>query len=697
MHVPNFQESLLSLSGVGPRVFQLLKKLQLTTLQDLLFHLPSRYQNRSRITPIHSLKEGDWALIEGEIKSVSFTKGKRTSLLCQLKDLTGSIQLRFFYFTAQQKNQLSIGAKLRCFGEIRRSFGSYGFEMIHPEYRHFGEFEQLPIEQSLTPIYPATEGLSQTLLRRLTAQALEQLKKHPQSFLELLPNTLLSRFHLSAVSDALWFVHRPPVDANVDLLLSGQHPAQRRLIFEELLAHQVSLTYSRLQSHGIQAIPLASDDAVRKKFLTHLSFELTAAQNKVIAEIDQDLNRPYPMLRLLQGDVGAGKTVVAAMAILNAVSQNTQAVLTAPTEILAEQHFQLFTRWFEPLGIQVCCLTGKHKSAVRKHILQEIADGQAQVIIGTHALFQEKVNYHRLALIVVDEQQRFGVNQRLALRAKGANNNFLPHQLIMSATPIPRTLAMAAYSDLDISTIDQLPPGRKPIVTVLISDQKRPQVIERVRLACRDKKQIYWVCTLIEDSEILQCRAAEQTTKELQQLLPELSIGLVHSRLAAEQKSELMTAFKQGEIDLLVATTVIEVGVDVPNASLMIIENPERLGLSQLHQLRGRIGRGDRESFCVLLYQEPLSAIARQRLQIIRDTQNGFIIAQEDLAIRGPGEVLGTRQSGILRYRLADLQRDHDLLPQVQQAAEWVVHENPQLINPLIFRWARAADQFIQV
>jgi ATP-dependent DNA helicase RecG len=690
----NLTDSIQVLTGVGPRSYQLLQQLGLETVQDLLFHLPFKYQDRTRIKAIANLREGDYALIEGEIKTVSFTPGRRPSLLCQLCDHSGSIYLRFFHFTAAQKNQLKSGVKLRCFGEARRAFRHYGLEMIHPEYRQFHEAHELPVSQYLTPVYPATQGLTQNLLRRLIEQALQRLLVSEKS-LELLPEILLKPFQFTDLASALKYVHQPPPEADVDLLLRGEHPMQKRLAFEELVAQQLSLQQSRLLAQRACAQVLTNDAELRSRFLSNLGFELTAAQKRVIAEIDHDLVNPYPMLRLLQGDVGSGKTLVAAMALLNAVAHGAQAVLAAPTELLAEQHWHNFLNWFNPLGIQVGYLSGKQSKAARKKIQDGIINNEIQIIIGTHALFQEEVHYAHLSLIVIDEQHRFGVNQRLALRKKGYHQGQYPHQLIMSATPIPRTLAMAAYADLDISVIDELPPGRTPVCTALISNQRRQQVIERVRLACQQSKQAYWVCTLIEDSEALQCQAAEETYQELKKLLPELTIGIVHSRIGAEQKSTQMQVFKDGKIDLLVATTVIEVGVDVPNASLMIIENPERLGLSQLHQLRGRVGRGRAESFCILLFQEPLPALAQQRLQVMRNTNDGFVIAREDLAIRGPGEVLGTRQAGIVRFRIADLARDQDLLPKAQSASKQLLTEFPHHVQPLISRWARHTQHYV--
>lgn len=695
--VLNIKSPLNCLNGVGPRIHLLLKQRGLETVQDLLFHLPHRYEDRTRINPIAALQEGDIALIEGEIRGVTVSPGRKVSLLCQLADHSGSIYLRFFHFNASQKRQFEIGTRWRCFGEIRRAFRHFGWEMIHPEYRQILQAREIPLEDKLTPVYPLSQGLSQALLRKLSDQALTILQK-TMAPLELIPDLLLSPLCFSGLAEALHYVHRPPADADVDLLLRGTHPMQQRLAFEELVAHQLSLQKSRYFHRNNQSIPLAGSNHLRVKFQNNLGFAMTAAQKKVIAEIDHDLEQTAPMLRLLQGDVGSGKTAVAAMAMLSAVAENFQTALCAPTELLAEQHFQQFSRWFTPLGIEVGFLAGKQTAKARREMQEKIATGAIPVIIGTHALFQEQVNYARLALLVIDEQHRFGVNQRWSFLQKGSHAGRYPHQLIMSATPIPRTLTMAAYADLDISIIDELPPGRVPVVTVLVSQNRRQEVIERVRIASRSGNQVYWVCTLIEDSEVLQCQTAERTAAELQEFLPELRIGLVHSRLPYETRAEQMQQFKANEIQVLVATTVIEVGVDVPNANLMIIENPERLGLSQLHQLRGRVGRGAVASYCVLLFQEPLSQQAQQRLQIMRKTHDGFIIAQEDLALRGPGEVLGTRQSGLAKLKMADLSRDQHLLPQAQAAGKYMLENCPSSsTEALIDRWLRHAEHYIEV
>lgn len=682
------------LTGVGKRIAERLAHLGIHHVQDVLFHLPLRYQDRTRICPIGNLVPGDHVVIEGEIESVSTPKGGRTKLLCRLHDATGRIHLRFFYVNSFQIKQLHTGLRLRCFGEVRR--GMQSLEMIHPEYRIVNAETLLPVEENLTPIYPTTEGVSQHMWRKLTEQAL-QLLASGGLLLDILPTSLLEKYEFPSLKEALHFVHRPPVDAPVQLLMDGIHISQKRLVFEELLAHRLSLLHLKKAFQVQKAIPLKKHKARPNKFLQSLPFELTKAQITVAEEIYQDLSRPHPMLRLVQGDVGSGKTVVAALAILQAIENGYQSAILAPTELLADQHFQTFQSWFEPLGLKVVFLSGQMKAAPRREALAAIAEGGAHVILGTHAIFQKEVEFSKLALIVVDEQHRFGVQQRAMLREKGVYENCHPHQLIMTATPIPRTLAMSVYADLDCSIIDELPPGRTPVSTIVISNSKRDEVLERIRKACTQGRQAYWVCTLIEESEVLQCQAAENTAEELRSTLNNLKIALIHGRMKSQEKEQVMTAFKKGEIQLLVATTVIEVGVDVPNASLMVIENAERLGLAQLHQLRGRVGRGTQLSHCVLMYQSPLSQLAKERLAVMRETTDGFKIAQRDLELRGPGEVLGTRQTGELSLRIADLIRDNDLLPAVQQAATILLNENANLIDPLIKRWLGNKEKYGQV
>ncbi|MBR9866102.1 MAG: ATP-dependent DNA helicase RecG [Oceanospirillales bacterium] len=689
---PLAQLPVTELKGVGAALQQKLEKLDIHNLQDLLFHLPLRYQDRTRIMPIGGLRPGDEGVVEGEVKGADIAMGRRRSLVCRLQDGTGTITLRFFHFSAAQKNNLKTGTRIRCFGEVRT--GASGLEIYHPEYRRVDDTVITPVEESLTPIYPTTEGLNQARLRALTDGALTYLAKG--SLTELIPEHLRQQWRLPPLNDAVSFLHRPPVDADQEQLLDGYHPAQRRLAFEELLAHHLSLLKLRQRARQSGAPPLVADGGYRDQFLQQLPFPLTGAQQRVSQEISADLCQPYPMLRLVQGDVGSGKTVVAALAALQAVEGGFQAAVMAPTEILAEQHFINFSNWLEPLGLKVAWLAGKLKGKKRQVQLEAIVNGSAQVVVGTHALFQDEVHFANLGLVVVDEQHRFGVHQRLALREKGRTDHRAPHQLIMTATPIPRTLTMSAYADLDCSIIDELPPGRTPVNTVVISDQRRAEVVQRVRDACHQGRQVYWVCTLIEESEVLQCQAAEVTAEELREALSELRIGLIHGRMKPAEKAAIMASYKAAELDLLVATTVIEVGVDVPNASVMIIENPERLGLAQLHQLRGRVGRGSVESFCLLMYHAPLSQQGRERLAVMRETTDGFRIAEKDLELRGPGEVLGTRQTGMMSFKIADLQRDADLLTRVKQIASQVVSD-PQLSDAIIQRWLGRDEQYAVV
>jgi ATP-dependent DNA helicase RecG len=679
------------LKGVGKKNAERLARLGIVHVQDLLFHLPSRYQDRTRVFPIRSVKPGDHVVIEGEIISFSTPKVGRTRLLCRLSDATGQINLRFFYINSFQKKQLEIGERLRCFGEVR--FGSQGLEMIHPEYHHVQANLIIPVDATLTPIYPTTEGLSQLTFRKLTEQAL-QLLSNGGALQEFLPENILKNLSLPSLKEALQFVHRPPPEAPIESLLEGKHISQKRLVFEELLAHRLSLLNLKNSFQSQKSIALEKNSSLTENFLSSLSFQLTNAQKKVTEEIFMDLKKPYPMLRLVQGDVGSGKTVVAALAILKAVEHGHQAAILAPTELLVEQHYKNFSEWLKPLGIHVVMLSGQMKTAPRRDALTAIENGEAQVILGTHAIFQKDVNFKNLVLIVVDEQHRFGVQQRAMLREKGTQENFFPHQLIMTATPIPRTLAMSVYADLDCSVIDELPPGRTPVSTVVISNSRRDEVLTRIREACHAGRQIYWVCTLIEESEVLQCQAAENTAQELRQIFSELKIGLIHGRMRSQDKDSVMQEFKSGKLNLLVATTVIEVGVDVPNASLMVIENAERLGLAQLHQLRGRVGRGSIASHCVLMYHGQLSDFAKQRLAVMRETTDGFKIAQKDLEIRGPGEVLGTKQTGDISLRIADLMRDSDLLPAVQQAANTIMQEFPETKDFLIKRWLGNREKF---
>lgn len=677
------------LKGVGKRLAERLANLGIHSVQDLLFHLPHSYQDRTQLTPLRQVLPGDYAVIEGEIDDVMLPKLKKTRLLCRLNDGTGRISLRFFFVNAFQRQQLKKGTRLRCYGEVRR--GLQGFEMFHPEYRVIEEGKTLPIEESLTPIYPTTEGLSQSMWQKLINQALSLLSEGKLH--DILPSQILEKFTFPSLKEALLFVHRPPKNAPIHLLIEGKHVAQKRLGFEELLAHRLSLLHIKETYCSQKTFSFQKKLTLTQKFLQALPYKLTHAQKRVAEEIYQDLSQSYPMLRLVQGDVGSGKTVVAALAMLQAVENGYQAALAAPTELLIEQHFKTFKNWFDQLDIKVVLLTSQMKIAQRRQALEEIENGQVSIILGTHAIFQKAVKFSKLGLIVVDEQHRFGVEQRALFREKGIIGDQYPHQLIMTATPIPRTLAMSAYADLDLSIIDELPPGRTPVKTIVVSSTRRNEIMEKIREACVSGRQVYWVCTLIEESDALQCKTAENTAKELQEILKELKVGLVHGRLKSSEKEAVMTAFKNGALQVLVATTVIEVGVDVPNASLMVIENAERLGLAQLHQLRGRVGRGTVESHCVLIY-ETLSQMAKERLSVMRETTDGFKIAERDLEIRGPGEVLGTRQAGVLSLRVANLLRDSDLLPKVASAAEIFKQEYQELIQPLIKRWLGQKEKY---
>lgn len=689
------------LRGIGPQLTQKFAKLGLKNLQDLLFHLPLRYIDRTKITPIGSLQPQTDVVLEGEIRASEVVFGRRRSLVCKMQDGTGTTVLRFFHFSRAQQQRLKAGAKLRCFGEVRP--GRFGLELYHPEYQHLDGANPPDLEDTLTPIYPLTEGISQTRIRDLCSQALKLLKT--KGIPELLPESLKNQLGAAlaySLVDALKLIHSPPPGFELRRLATGEHPAQQRLAAEELIAHNLSLLRMRQKIQAQPAPKLTYSGELISNFLNQLPFKLTDAQQHVAHEISSDMEKPFPMLRLVQGDVGCGKTVVAAIAALQAITNGKQSALMAPTEILAEQHRINFEQWFKSMNINVALLTGKVKGKAREVQLQRIADGNAQMIIGTHALFQEEVKFNDLGLIIIDEQHRFGVHQRLALRNKGfgdsksEQDDTAPHQLIMTATPIPRTLAMSAYADLDCSIIEELPPGRTPVETTVLSNLRRNDIIERVRISCIEGRQAYWVCTLIEESDVLEAQAAEVTANELQLMLPELSIGLVHGRLKPREKLEIMDAFKAGKIDLLVATTVIEVGVDVANASLMIIENAERLGLSQLHQLRGRVGRGSENSHCVLLYSSPISANGSARLKTMRETNNGFVIAEKDLELRGPGELLGTRQTGDMELQIADLQRDAHLLPQIKQASDILIRQHPDKVVQIIDRWLGNNQEYAQ-
>ncbi len=669
------------LKGVGASVAEKLAGLGMHNVQDVLFHLPFRYQDRTQLAKIGSLRPGSEAVVSVEVVLADVVFRKRRSLLVRVNDGTGSLMLRFFHFNQKQVQQFTPGTKLQCFGEVRR--GPSMLEMVHPEYRI--QSQGAALEDTLTPFYPTTEGVQQPTLRKLSDQALAYLDEH--ALVDWIPPEQLQDSNMPDLVSALKMVHRPTPGADVSALMSGMHPAHRRLALEELVAHRLGLRLLRVQAQRNQAPVIPAKAELAEQLKNSLSFTLTGAQQRVLDEVLANMETGEPMLRLVQGDVGSGKTVVAALAAANAVAAGYQVALMAPTEILAEQHLLNFSDWFESLGISVGWLSGKLRVAQRRSAIEAVAMGQQRIVVGTHALFQNDVEFENLGLAIIDEQHRFGVHQRMALRNKGASESSLPHQLIMTATPIPRTLAMTAYADLDCSIIDELPPGRKPVNTIAMPATRRGDVVAGVGKAIASGQQVYWVCTLIEESESLQAEAAEDTIATLAELLPSCRIGLVHGRLKSRDKDAIMQQFKSQELDLLVATTVIEVGVDVPNASLMVIENAERLGLSQLHQLRGRVGRGSAQSTCILLYQAPLSQNAKERISIMRKTNDGFVIAQKDLDLRGAGEVLGTRQTGLAEFRIAELGRDSDMLDTVSEISDHLLSHSPENVKGLIRRW----------
>ena len=681
------------LKGVGPALAKTLERLSLYRVEDLLFLLPLRYEDRTTQVKLGALLPGARCMTQGEVLlSETVFRGRR-SLLVRLGDGTGQITLRFFYFSRQQQAQFVQGATVSAFGDVRAGPG--GLEMVHPEYRILKTGQSAAVEDALTPVYPATEGVQQGRLRSLVGQALSLMKKNPPT--ELLPESILKPLHLPTLSEALIYLHEPDPDADLIRMREGNHPCQQRLAFEELLAHYLSLRNLREQARSDKAVALVSGDSLANRFVENLPFQLTGAQLRVVDELLHDLVTPHPMMRLVQGDVGSGKTVVAAIACLHAIASGVQAAIMAPTELLAEQHYRCFCDWLEPLDIHPVWLSGSQRQKDRRESLAAFESGKAQMIVGTHALFQEGVVFHKLGLVIIDEQHRFGVHQRMALRDKGTIDDGQPHQLVMTATPIPRTLAMAAYADLDTSIIDELPPGRKPVTTVALSDERRSDVVQRVKRACQGGRQAYWVCPLIEESDFLDSQAAEASYAMLVDAAPELTIGLIHGRMKPAAKENVMRAFKDGVVDVLVATTVIEVGVDVPNASLMIIESSERMGLSQLHQLRGRVGRGNEQSNCVLMYKHPLGKLAKTRLSVMRETNDGFLVAQKDLELRGPGEFLGTRQTGLPQYRVADIVRDAALMPKVQIAAESLHRDGAENIDAIVRRWTGDAERYGKV
>ena len=682
------KQQVQSLKGVGPAFAAKLDKVGIKTLQDVLFHLPLRYEDRTSVTRIKDVQLSNFVVLEGNVVSCSVAFGRRRSLVVNIEDGTGSITLRFFHFSKIQQLGLEKASFLQCFGEVRR--GAAGFEIYHPEYSQ----KKTAITDTLTPIYPLTEGITQNRIRNLVKQVLELMQQG-----RILP-ILGAQFHElnnPDLNQAISLVHNPPKDVALNQLEEGIHPAQQRLAFEEMLAHHISMRLIRKEMLSLQSIAHRAPAEQYKNLKRAFGFELTKAQTKVAMEIARDMRKSVPMLRLVQGDVGSGKTVIAALAAIHAAENNQQSAIMAPTEILAEQHLFNFNNWFAPLGLKTAWLSGKVKGKKRDEQLALISSGEAEIIIGTHALFQKDVHFKDLGLVIIDEQHRFGVHQRLALREKGERQALLPHQLVMTATPIPRTLTMSLYADMDNSIIDELPPGRSPITTTVISDTRRDEIVEHIESACKNGAQAYWVCTLIDESEVLQCQAAESTAEQLKLLLPNISIALIHGRMTAKEKSLIMSEFKAGNIQLLVATTVIEVGVDVPNASLMVIENSERLGLAQLHQLRGRIGRGTAKSYCVLLYHAPLGEVSRQRLAVMRESQDGFFIAEKDLEIRGPGELFGARQSGAIQFKIADLLRDKHMLSRIRSLSDELLSEDEQTARLILDRWLNNSEKLAQV
>ena len=692
---PSLSDPITSLTGIGPRLQEKLMRIGINRIQDLLFHLPYRYIDRTHLISLGELKAGEDAYFQGEIELTQIRYGKRRSLLCRISDGTGAAILRFFYFSKSQQNKLQRGQLIRCYGKVRR--GSSSLEIVHPEYRLLESGVDVELEKQLTAVYPSTEGLQQPRIRKLIEQALVILNSDKKNINELLPQEILLEQDLPTLADALEYVHRAPITADLQSLIDEKHPTQKRLIIEELLAHQLSLLELRNELKKEKSPIFNKSQYLVPEFLKKLSFELTNAQKNAFKIIASDLNANSAMLRLLQGDVGSGKTVIAALATLQAIEQNYQVAIMVPTELLAEQHYKNFSVWFESLNIETVLLTGKLKKSIRNIIEEKLKNKKSIVVIGTHALFQESIIFSKLGLVIIDEQHRFGVHQRLALIEKGKQYDEYPHQLIMTATPIPRTLTMTAYADLDHSIIDELPPGRIPVNTSVHSNQRRNEIIDRIKNVCDEGRQVYWVCTLIDESESLQCETVVATSEHLKQKLKKINIGLIHGRMKTNEKETIMKDFKEGKINLLVATTVIEVGVDIPNASLMIIDNAERLGLSQLHQLRGRIGRGNEKSHCILIYQSPLSNLAKERLEIMRTTNDGFVIAEKDLELRGPGEVLGTRQAGIPDFRIANLKRDSYLLSKIQRIATQLIENNPKNVELLIKRWLGKKHEYSNV
>jgi ATP-dependent DNA helicase RecG len=676
----------VSLGKLPQATLAKLTKLGIHSRFDLVLHLPLRYEDETQLQRIAELVPGMTVQVEGEIIHNEVTYRPRRSLVCQLQDDSGILHLRFLNFYPSQQKQLAVGKKIRALGEAR--MGYFGMEMVHPKCRAAGE--DTPLKQALTPVYPTTAGLPQATLTKQIQAALNELELS-----DTLPIALLARLKLPGFADSVKLLHNPPPDIDEAALAERAHPAWLRIKFDELLAQQLSMRVHYRKRRSRNAPRLPARQTYPQQLLQVLPFALTNAQQKVLREISRDLEQPHPMQRLLQGDVGSGKTIVAALAALQAIENGYQAALMSPTEILAEQHYLKLRDWLAPLGIVPAWLSGSMKKKDKQAASERIAQGETQFAIGTHALFQQQVEFKKLGLVIVDEQHKFGVQQRLALRGKGDE----PHQLMMSATPIPRTLAMSYYADLDVSVIDELPPGRTPVITKLVSDARREEVFERVRQACMEGRQAYWVCPLIDESELMEVELqnAIETHQALSAAFPELNVGLVHGRLPPAEKAAMMAAFKAGEVQLLVATTVIEVGVDIANASMMVIEHAERMGLAQLHQLRGRVGRGAAQSVCILLFQQPLSELARARLKVIYESTDGFEIAQQDLHLRGPGELLGARQSGVPMLRFADVSMDAELLNSARTVADEMLRDFPEAAQAHLQRWMANRDDYLHV
>jgi len=676
------QDSIKKLRGVGPKVSESLKQLGIYNIQDALFHLPYRYEDRTKITPLGDSTYESPVLIEGEIvKSTVIFRGRRM-LFTEIYDGTGRLTIRMFHFAMAQHKALKQGLTIRCFGTIKH--GSTGKEMIHPQYQVFDESNYVEIDKSLTPVYSATTKLQQGRLRKIISNALDYNQQNNL----LQEKEDLSNKDFQTLFEALKFIHNPPANIDINTLMTGSHPAQRRLIKEELVAHMLCAGILKNELEGRVGPEMPEQSKKENILLNSLGFQLTAAQERTWEEIGSDMRGSSPMRRLLQGDVGSGKTLVGALAALHSASNGWQTAFMCPTEILAEQHHQTLLGWFSSLGIKVGLLTGSTTTVKRKKITSDLYEGEIDILVGTHALFQEDVIFSKLGLTIIDEQHRFGVHQRFSMLEKGGSKSQSPHQLIMTATPIPRTLAMTVYGSLETSIIDELPPGRRPVKTSARPNTMRDKVINRVEEVCLQGKRVYWVCTLIEESEELEAQSAEDLYEEIIKLVPGVTVGLVHGRLKKKEKDSVINKFREGEVQLLVCTTVIEVGVDVPEATLMIIENPERLGLSQLHQLRGRVGRkADSESHCLLLYKDPLTPIAEKRIQTMQETNDGFVIAEKDLELRGAGDIYGIRQSGLMDLKIADPIRDSDLLESAQAEALELAKTDEKFAKVLVDRW----------